>query len=119
MASSFGLVGAGAASAAEPSNHIANGQTWTIEENGGGCQRDVFSSAGTFVSPDTQYHGDAGKWNQTATTMTMKWTAGDDFGLKFKGTYQSAGKEFVGKFGGILKGEGVTGQLVEGAVADC
>ncbi len=117
MAAGFGLAGVGTASAVTPANHITSGHYWTIEVNGGGCEQDLMA-ASTFTTPnDPQYNGDAGKYSQTATTVKMKWTAGNDAGLKFKGTYQSAGHEFVGSFGGI--GAGDTGQLVKGAVAGC
>ena len=50
---SFGLAGAGAASAAASRQlHITDGSTWTLEVNGGGCQLDVFSATGHFQSPE-------------------------------------------------------------------
>ena len=118
LAASFGLAGVGTASAAAPALKIQNGATWTIELNGGECQLDHFSSQGTFASPDPEFQGDAGTWSGGGPTITMKWTAGDDTGLKFKGTFtRQPVKEYLGKFGGIAKGS--TGQLVKGAVPDC
>jgi hypothetical protein len=83
MATSFGLAGAGAASAVEPALHIHNGATWTIEVSVGSCQHDVFTSNGHFTSPDTQFGGDRGRWTGGGPTITMEWTAGNDAGLTF------------------------------------
>ncbi len=44
VATSFGLAGAGVASAAAPALKIKNGAIWTIEVNGGGCQQDKFNT---------------------------------------------------------------------------
>jgi hypothetical protein len=118
VATSFALGGAGGASATVPALKIRPGATWTIVANGGGCQLDVFAANYTFTSPDPQYHGDAGTWSGGGSTIKMKWTAGDNTGLTFKGTFTTTPvKEYVGSFGGL--GGGFTGALLKGAVPGC
>ena len=85
MATSFGIAGAGMASAAVPTLKVHNGATWTIEVNGNGCQLDVFHSNYRFFSPEPQYHGDAGTWSGGGKTIKMKWTAGDNVGPEVPG----------------------------------
>ncbi len=114
MAAGVGLVGVGTASAVTPASlHIQNGATWTIETNEGGCEQDVFASNGTFVSDD---YGDSGTWSGGVHTIKLKWTAGNDAGLKFHGTYTPTAtpKQFTGSFGGT--GVGSSGELIKGAL---
>jgi opacity protein-like surface antigen len=116
---SFGLAGAGAASAAASRQlHITDGSTWTLEVNGGGCQLDVFSATGHFRSPEIGFGGDGGTWSGGGSTLTMVWKRGYDAGLKFNGTFsKSPLAEYVGDMGGI--GAGFTGEMVKGAVPGC
>jgi len=117
MAAGFGLAGASAASAASPSLHVKDGSTWTfVVIGGGGCEIDTFSSHGafTFVS---DIFGDAGTWSASGDTLVMKWTGGEDAGLKFKGTFNSSNKTYTGKLGGTDKGENLTANLLKGAVS--
>ncbi len=62
-----------------------------------------------------EFDGDAGTFSQTDTTIDMTWTAGDDTGLTFQGTWR--GKCYTGPFGGIQAG--LTCKLVRGANAIC
>jgi hypothetical protein len=62
-----------------------------------------------------EFDGDAGTFSQTDTTIDMTWTAGDDTGQTFQGTWR--GKYYTGPFGGIQAG--LTGKLVRGARAIC
>lgn len=110
MTASVGLTGAGAASAASPALHVTAGSKWTAELNGAGvslCEVDTFAANHTFKS---DRYNDKGTWSGGGATITMKWTGGSDSGLKFKGTYASSPKEYVGV---------PTGQLVKGTVAGC
>ena len=119
MATSFGLAGAGMASAAAPALKIQNQATWTIEVVGAGCQLDVFASNLSFSSPDPQYNGDAGLWSGGGSTVKMKWTAGSDAGAKFVGTFAITPiKAYIGTYS--LDGYKYPGSLlVKGAVPGC
>jgi hypothetical protein len=120
MTASAGLMGAGAASAATTGSlHIADGSTWTLVVNAGGCQVDVFSSTGRFYSPETQFGGDAGTWSGGGSTLKMVWKKGDNAGLTFKGTYtKTPVKEYVGQMGGTGP-VGYSGEVVKGVVVGC
>jgi hypothetical protein len=100
MATSFGLAGAGAASAASPALHIKNGSEWNVEPFGEGCEIATFSSNGTFITTDTGN----GTWSGGAASVSMKWTSGVDSGLRFKGMYVSSSKEYSGKIKGPTGG---------------
>jgi hypothetical protein len=114
LTASFGLAGAGTASAAAPALHVHNGASWTIEVKGAGCEAEVFHSNGTFASPD----GDAGTWSGGGSTINMVWTAGAISGLKFSGHFVSTTHpvEYKGSLSGLRTGRA---NLVKGAVAGC
>lgn len=115
LTTSVGLGGAGLASAASPALNIKPNSQWTLEVNGGGCEVDTFAADGTFST--TENGGDAGKWSGGASTVAMKWTAGEDIGITFRGTYVTSLKEYSGSLGGV--GNGNSGELVKGAVSGC
>jgi hypothetical protein len=112
MATSFGLTGAGIASATAPALKIKPGATWTIEIKGAGCEQEVFQSNGTFASKD----GDAGIWSGGGSTISMSWTTGVIAGLSFNGHFVSTTTpvEYKGALGGLRTGHA---KLVKGAVA--
>lgn len=112
MVTSFGLAGAGLASAAAPALKIKPGATWTLEIKGAGCEQEVFQSNGTFASKD----GDAGTWHDGGSTISMAWTVGVISGLTFSGHFVSTTTpvEYKGTLGGIRTGHA---KLVKGAVA--
>jgi hypothetical protein len=113
MAASVGLVGAGTASAAAPALHIANDSKWTVEIDTGGCEVTTFHSNFTWKSDVPG--GDAGIWKGGGSTLKMKWLAGADAPLVFKGTFTtSPRKEYKGAYSGV--GPGFNGQVVEGVV---
>jgi hypothetical protein len=115
MAASFGLAEAGVSSAAVPAvQHVLPGSKWTLEDNnGGGCEVDTFQASGTFTS---DLFGDSGTWIGGGATIKVKWTAGQDTGFVFKGTFtRTPVKEYTGTLNGP-PGPG-TGQLVKGVVS--
>jgi hypothetical protein len=112
LTASVGLAGTGAASGAS-SAAIANHSKWTTEINGVGCEIEQFVTSNSTFTGD--FYGDAGTWSGGTTSVKMKWTAGGESGLTFKGTYNSSLKAFVGHFGAAVSG--LTGQLVKGAVS--
>jgi hypothetical protein len=109
----LGLAGVGTASGASPALHVKGDSVWTIKENIGLCETNVFSLNGTWASPG----GDVGIWSGGGSAIKMKWTAGSDQGLKFRGTWVAASKEYSGTIGsdGLFSGA----KLIEGAVAGC
>lgn len=113
MATSFGLTGAGMASAAAPALKIKPGSQWTLEDHGiehtGGCEVDTMASNGTFIS---DLFGDSGTWSGGGTTLTMTWTAGSDNGVVFTGTFTKTPRnEYEGTFS-----TGDAGLLIKGVV---
>ena len=117
MATSFGVAGAGVASAVSPANNIKAHSIWTVEVKNDGCELVQFTLAGhTFVS---DLGGDAGTFTGggSTATFTMSWTTGSDTGLTFSGHFVSSPKEFKGTFGGIVAG--LKGKVVLGEVGGC
>ena len=116
-ATSLVLAGAGAASAATPALKIKAGAVWTVKENGGGCEQDVFASNGSFSSADAHGAGDAGTWSGGKSTIKMTWTTGGDAGLIFSGTFVSS----RGYYKGTIVGPTFTvkTKLVHSAVSGC
>jgi hypothetical protein len=114
MATSLGLAGAGVASAAAPALKVKPGSHWTFEDHGiehtGGCEVDRMSANGTFRS---DLFGDSGTWSGGGTTITMTWTAGDDHGVVFTGTFTSTTR--VKEYKGSLN-TGDLAVLLEGVV---
>ena len=112
MATSFGLAGAGMASAAAPALKIKPGATWTFESSARGCEHDVFHSSGVFVADN----GGSGTWTGGGSTISMDWEAGNNIGMTFSGHFVSTTTpvEYSGPLGGI--GAGYNGKLVKGAV---
>ena len=114
MATSFGLAGAGAASAAAPALKVKPGSHWTLEDHGiegtGGCEVDTMASNGTFTS---DLFGDSGTWSGGGSTITVTWTAGSDNGVVFTGTFvrTPTTKEYKGSFN-----TGDLGLLIKGVV---
>ncbi len=111
MATSLGLAGVGVASAAVPALKVKPGSQWTLEYHGvegtGGCEVDRMASNGTFTS---DLYGDSGTWSGGGSTITMTWTAGDDSGVTFSGTFtKTPTKEYKGSFN-----TGFTAALVKG-----
>jgi hypothetical protein len=84
MATSFGFVGAGTASAAAPALKIKPFATWTLEF--GGCENISFN---TFVNTFVTDEPGSGNWSGGGATILMIWTAGPDFGLTFSGHFVS------------------------------
>jgi hypothetical protein len=120
MATSAGLLGGGAVSASTSVLHITDGSTWTFMVDGGGCQLDVFSATGHFVSPNVLYGGDAGTWSGGGSTLKMVWKKGNDAGETFKGTFtKTPVKEYVGTLGGTVPPGFTTGKVIKGAVTGC
>lgn len=113
MATSFGLAGAGAASATAPALKVKPGSEWTLEDHGiehtGGCEVDTMASNGTFTS---DLFGDSGTWSGGGSTITMTWTTGEDNGATFNGTFT---KVPVDEYRGGLS-DGDPGLLVKGVV---
>jgi hypothetical protein len=113
VATSFGLAGAGMASAAAPALKIKPGSQWTLEDHGiehtGGCKVDTMASNGTFIS---DLFGESGTWSGGGTTLTMTWTAGSDNGVVITGTFTNTPRnEYRGTFS-----TGDTGLLIKGVV---
>ncbi len=111
MATSFGLAGAGVASATTPTVHIKPSATWTLEENGAGCEQDTFNTTTHTFSSD---HNSGGGWQFGGSSIFMLWNAGP--GYNFGGTFVSTTTpvEFKGSFNGgptFLKAK-----LVKGAI---
>jgi hypothetical protein len=106
--------GGGSASAVSPVLHIGNGAQWTLEANNGdGCEIETFAGNGTFVSDN---FNDAGKWHGGASTIKLKWSAGELTGYIFKGTFTTTPvKEYKGSITG--PNPPPTGQLVQGVVS--
>jgi hypothetical protein len=114
-AASFGVGGAGAASATAPALHVKNGSEWVviIVSDGGGCEIATFDSGGTFKADRFK---DRGTWSGGGATLTMKWTKGSSDGMKFKGTYHASAKAYEGSFTGSFTG---TGGVVKGTDPSC
>jgi hypothetical protein len=114
LTSSVGLMGAGVASSATPALHIKNDGQWTLLTSLNTCENLVFESNGTFVGDQD---GDMGKWSGGARTLSIKWTAGVDSGLKFKGTYNKMYGAYYGTLGGTEEGQ--TGAVGPGPTQGC
>jgi hypothetical protein len=113
MATSFGLAGAGVASAAAPALKVKPGSQWTLEDHGiegtGGCEVDTMASNGTFTS---DLFGDSGTWSGGGATITVTWTAGSDNGVVFTGTFtKTPRKEYRGSLT-----DGDPGLFIKGVV---
>jgi hypothetical protein len=115
VAATFGLTGAGMASAAAPALKIKPNATWTIEVTGAACEVDTFNTTTHHFTSDL--FGDKGTWSGGGSTISMAWTKGEDAGGTFSGAFTKPPKEYAGSFGGLLAGE--TGELVKGAVSGC
>jgi hypothetical protein len=128
MATSIGFAGVGMASDATPlkvapaigtpaavSALTITPGLWTLSVKGGGCEVLTFTSTGTFST--TEFAGDAGSWATGGTSIAMSWTAGNDTGLLFSGTYVSSPVSYKGGFGGTAFGD--KGKLVKGATSGC
>ncbi len=118
MATSFGLAGAGMASAAAPALKIKNSTIWTLEVNGGGCQQDTFNATTHhFKAVNPLFGGDKGAWTGGGSGNTaMTWTHGSDAGGHFTGGFQvgSSPKQYEGTY---VNGDFIaTTWLVKGAV---
>jgi hypothetical protein len=117
MATSFGLAGAGLASASAPALKIKPFATWTVEfkvGNKGTCEQVSFNTfVNTFVS---DYEDEAGTWSGGGSTISMTWTAGPDVGAVFTGHFVSTTKPVeykgVNSEGGIV----TKTMLVKGAI---
>jgi hypothetical protein len=117
MAASFGLAGAGVASAAAPALKIKPNAIWTFEIKGNSCDQEKFDTAThTFFSP---HHGDAGTWQfGDGSAILMIWTSpqslsGHNFGGRFVSTTTPV--EYKGSFNGDPIA--LRAKLVKGAVA--
>ncbi len=115
MATSFGLAGAGMASAAAPALKIKPNATWTIEPtSGGGCHQEKFNTTTHKFKAD--FGSDKGTWSGGGSTINMTWTFGEDAGKTFSGTFVvgSSPKEYSGVFG-----DGTPVNLVKGPQSGC
>jgi hypothetical protein len=112
MTASVGLAGGGAASAASQAS-IGNHSKWTAEINHiNFCEIETFVTTNKTFTGD--YDGDGGIWSGGTTSVKLRWTTGGFNGTKFKGTYNSSSKAFVGHFS--FDGSTYPGQLVKGVV---
>jgi hypothetical protein len=114
MATSFGLAGAGLASAAAPALKIKPNAIWTLEVKGFWCEQDQFNTVThTFVS---DYLADAGSLSGGGATISMAWTAGGDTGLSFSGHFVSTTTPI--EYKGRVTNDGLSDKafLVKGAV---
>ena len=117
MATSFGLAGAGMASAAAPALKIKPFATWTLESKSGGCQLDSFN---TFVNTFVTDEPGSGNWSGGGLTIKMVWTAGEDYGWIFKGHFVSTTTPV--EYQGTLSFDGnpfLKVKLVKAVVAGC
>lgn len=119
MATSLGLAGAGATSAAAPALKIKAGAVWTLEGNEGGpCEQEVFASNGTFSAATKHGADDAGTWSGGKSSIEMIWTAGANAGdWTYNGTFRSARQYFKGTF--FAGPQIVGGKLLHKAVSGC
>jgi hypothetical protein len=116
MATSFGLVGAGVASAAAPTLKIKPFATWTLELKAGGCELDSFNTfVNTFV-PDESPPA-SGNWSGGGSTIKMVWTAGDNTGLSFRGHFASTTTPVEYQGTASENGNSVKAKLVKEVVA--
>jgi hypothetical protein len=116
MATSFGLSGAGVASAAAPALKIKQQAIWTVEVTEGKLVCELVSfdtSDNTFI---TDHAGDAGTWSGGASTIGIAWTAGPDIGLTFSGHLVSTAKPAEYKGVVSLDGESVKAKLKKDAL---
>ncbi len=113
MATSFGLAGAGVASAAAPALKIKPNAIWTLEIKGvPGCEHDQFSTAThTFVSDN---FADSGTWSSGVGTISMVWTTGADNGLTFSG--HSVSTTTPVEYKGSVSSGNAKAKLVKGPV---
>jgi hypothetical protein len=117
IAASVGPAGAGAASAATPSNHIASGAIWSFVVKGerSFCEQDTFSSSGTFTADK---YRDSGIWSGGGGTIAMKWKTGESSPSTFTGTFtKTPVKEYKGT--ALFMGLTFSAKLVKGALAGC
>jgi hypothetical protein len=118
VATSFGLAGAGMASAAAPALKIKSGVIWTFELIASGCQQEKFNATTHhFKAVNPIFGGDKGTWTGGGSGSTvMTWTHGTDAGGQFGGSFQpgSSPKEYEGTY---VNGDVIaTARLVKGAV---
>ena len=115
MTTSFGLTGAGMASAATPALHIKSNAIWTLEIFRGGCEQDTFDrSTHTFIA---DANNAAGTWQYGGSAILMIWTQGGNAGHNFGGRFVSTTTPV--RFKGSWNGGTVAqkAKLVKGAVA--
>ena len=112
MSAGISLGWDGATSAATPELHIEPGSTWLAEPRPGGCELEIFSSNGTFVS---EFGGAAGTWSGGGATIHMNWTRRIK-GLSFHGSFtlsvRGGHPEYEGKFS--YEGYVFKGRLIHG-----
>ena len=116
MATSFGLAGAGTASAAAPALKIKPFATWTLELKPAGCELASFNTfVNTFVTDETP--SGSGNWSGGGSTIKMVWTVGDNTGLSFKGHFVSTTKPVEYQGTASEDGNSVKAKLVKEVVA--
>ena len=116
MATSFGLAGAGMASAAAPALKIKSGATWTLEVKNAGCEQDHFNTTTHRFTADLG--GDKGTWSGGGSTISMTWTGGVSSGVTFSGHYVSTTRPVEYKGSATVEDtSGETAKVVKGAVA--
>jgi hypothetical protein len=116
LATSFGLTGAGMASAAAPALKIKPGAIWTLEMRHGACEHDIFDLI--FHQFTSDRYGDGGVWSSGGSTINMIWTVGASSGVTFSGDFVSTTTpvEYKGSLndgGAIIKTK-----VVKGAVSN-
>ena len=120
MATTFGLAGAGMASAAAPALKVKNSALWTFEVTaqvgGQACEQEKFNAT-THHFKAVNSELEKGTWTGGGSkVITMTWTHGQNIGAEFNGTFVvgSSPQEYSGI---VSKNIGIAeGLLVKGAV---
>jgi hypothetical protein len=118
MTATFGLAGAGAASAAFRASHIPKAPLWTLEIKGAGCEVDQFG----YVDGEPEFFadnvtGDGGLWSGGGGKITMEFVEGTNEGSVFNGYFVSSTRpvEYKGALS-VSSGSFTRAKLVEGSV---
>ena len=112
MATTFGLAGAGMASAASPGLKIKPNAIWTLEVKNGPCDEVQFNGPTTFVGVHTS---EVGTWSGGGSKISMVWP-GD---VTFHGHFVSTTKPVEYKGSLSVGAATVKAKVVKGAVAGC
>jgi hypothetical protein len=123
LATSLGLSGVCAASAAAPTTRIKSGATWTLEPPVLGlCFKDTFNTINHRFTSFTDNAVDPGygkgTWSGGGSSISLVWKKGDGQGMRFSGAFTTTpAKSYQGEI--TFGSETLEGLLVKGSAPGC